>query len=760
MSLEISQWNRNANLNDFDDADGGMKEGMKRSGVNDSGRERMRAHAEYYDDPEFLDLMRDQTTRAPFTVTRLSANVVRITSGAEDVSAKFPTDRRVRMLEAGTPTDTFVAGATYSNPNTDVTVVATVPALIDSITLHHSSTLKKLAFANEVADLAVTPEGFTNADVDAALAIIQAAGSGTLLLLEGTYTIDGAKTITVPIKIIGQGIGVTITKLGATYPDSQVWFFAIPASKTSSMSALTIDGSVGTGAVGVLNAIRAGGADSNFFVDRVEVKDTETTGVIFQAPGLDFFSRFTECRFDNIGTDGAKVEDISTESFSVGFSGCSFNDTGQLVNDSGAIKAAGKVLVDDCIITGLDRGGAAVQRGVWLTERLAVDPNGQDGRFSTVTGCTISGSGQNARGIECDGRRNTVSVNALDMSGSVSRGIFLGGTGGQQDPRGNAITGNVITNANIGIETESSVRDNNLDSNNIYNCTTGLSVRGDNNSHTGNKFRDCGTDIIIQAGSVENAVSAVDSKGATTSLSVLSGADRNYFSALSIKNATTGVSCAGDDNGFDGIECHTVTTGISVAGDDNDFSGINCHSCTKDVVLSGIRNNFTGTRGRNGTHGFDVEATADDNTSQGSVFVNKSVSAIAIAALALRNEFYTPRAIICTADFTDLGTDSVYGLLESTHFTFTGDNFGNVYPGIGADGSRSFKVEIHLPVAGVGVVEFLSGPAGDTSDTTVRTLANGDSVVFPFVPGAGDVFSVEETSGTIGTSDIFITEQL
>lgn len=118
----------------------GAPENMDPGNVNDVLRAIMGGVRRWYDDPEYLDLMRNPTTGAAFTLTRDSDTVLRVVSGTTDMTTPYaPVGRRVKVIG-----DTTVFGritaSSFPNPDTLVTIdgdgAAVLPNNPTSLLIH------------------------------------------------------------------------------------------------------------------------------------------------------------------------------------------------------------------------------------------------------------------------------------------------------------------------------------------------------------------------------------------------------------------------------------------------------------------------------------------------------------------------------------------------------------------------------------------------------------------------------------------------
>ena len=96
---DVFGWLTTASLNNFPAADGGWPEGMKRSDVNDANRINLGAVRRWYEDPEFLNLARSATDGTALTVSKVSANLLRV--AGRNITSVTNADRRVELQISG-----------------------------------------------------------------------------------------------------------------------------------------------------------------------------------------------------------------------------------------------------------------------------------------------------------------------------------------------------------------------------------------------------------------------------------------------------------------------------------------------------------------------------------------------------------------------------------------------------------------------------------------------------------------------------------
>lgn len=178
MSKEVYQWFQTASSNGFA-GDGGMPEGMARSLVNNEARERMRALREFYEDPTWLRLVKNEFTKVRDSATDF--HVLHTAGPAEDATSKFPVGCRLRFTDDDIVfTYGFVDTVAFNTPNTDVTMKMdsgdTIPAGLTDIATHVSRDTREAAFVDTGTDADEVP---LNSDLGTAAYKTEGAG-GTI----------------------------------------------------------------------------------------------------------------------------------------------------------------------------------------------------------------------------------------------------------------------------------------------------------------------------------------------------------------------------------------------------------------------------------------------------------------------------------------------------------------------------------------------------------------------------------------------------
>ncbi len=567
MAREIYEWSRNAAANNFAIADGGMPEGMDRSDVNDSARERMRSVREQLDTGlGWRQIFRNEDGTMMTNAVLPLAATIPISTGSRDMTDLVPVGTRVRLESAtevayGTvfttnyldPTLTLVlrslTGDPFTTGATDVDIgVCVVPEL------------GELAWQDNVSGNYIVPSGFTNTNVADAIALANASG-GTVLLGIGTYDITTMHEIETGVTIMGQGPGsVLAINSGASMTE------CIQCKAGDDGFALRDFTISGQPAVGFMAGVRVEAGASGLSIDRLYMDDLAGVGINIDTDCHDI--SISNCEIGNIQGVGIRVADANTSVYGINIVGCRFYDYGLGITNGAGVKASGEVNISACHFSGLDLAGPAVQRGVWLLEQAAASPNQQDAHNCTVTGCTVTGSGANAIGVQVGGRNNSVSACSVELSGSVSRGIHFEGATGSRNPTKNSVTGCSLQGVNKGIEVGSVSDYNTITGCQINAVSVGVQVSGDNNYVSGCNISD-GVDGVQLDGNF-NVVTGVLLDDQTGDGAIVTG-DNNFVTDLhgrSVTGDVIDVQAGAADNVLSGI--HSISTVGGVITDAGD----------------------------------------------------------------------------------------------------------------------------------------------------------------------------------------------
>lgn len=439
MTRDIATWNTSAPKNNFDVPDG-APERHARNQVNDIKREHMSRIAQMYQDGlEWLDLLRDPDDRSlPYTVTKTGTTTFTVTSGDVDLSSLFNVDRRLQMTTAGAPTDFLhVDSVLHSAPNTTVTVRGALTDGIDGCLLMSISTLGALAFLDVSPGLSyfltatVDEEGFSDA-----LAAAAASTGGTVLLSAGTYELTTGYTIPSNVRLLGMGAGLSTLQWSG---EGGVSLLNIATGVAIESMTLEDTGSAGGG--GDRHMIYSAGAQDGAILHNLELLTPVGNGIFFTGAGIRQNILLDGIEIFRPAWGGIVATDVDTSALPCKMADVSVNNPGF----GGSVTRAGIDTTGPWNITNyscinLDASAPGKPTGVRFGERLAIDPDGQDGRKSTLIGFTISGTGANAVGIQHNGRQNSVVGGSIDLTGGSSVGVLIEGTLGQQQPEMNSIS--------------------------------------------------------------------------------------------------------------------------------------------------------------------------------------------------------------------------------------------------------------------------------------------------------------------------------
>jgi len=578
MAKEVWEYPEAASDMDFDTADGGMPEGMDRDQVNNAARERMRALRNlYYDNLEYLDIMRNPTDGLLYTVSRLSTTVIRIASGANDESAFFKTGRRIKTTTVGVDTDfLFVDSASYSNPNTDVTVTtATVTAGIDGVQLYSAAELGENAFTTGVLGNFTIPQAETAAGIQDAYTSLS-PGGGTILLLGETYNLetqlvfDAAYNVT----ILGQGESSSIMRANDNTDQPETIKVDGGAGGWVRLVGCTVDGNRANQTSGAGDGVLIMDDADQSSMDHLEIIGTRGSGMRVSGSGA---SSITNIEISNIsmrdiGGSGLFSDDANDVNTTVSVVGVYIDGFGletTLSTLNYGIFATGKGWkISGLRCENLNLGGGFTQVGCGFGERLAADPNPQDGRYSVLSSIYVSGTGNNAVGIACNGEQNSVTGGVIRLTGVNSSGVSLNGSGGSRAPKYNVISGMVFSGMNIGVLLSEAADSNVISDLSIFNpITNGVLVQGGDNNKINNVNVDCNNSGIdaFEVGTNASANHFANCKAQNTigSAFLLSGGADTRITDFESYNCDTGIKAAAAATGtrVDGVRASLLAPG-------------------------------------------------------------------------------------------------------------------------------------------------------------------------------------------------------
>lgn len=559
---EIPDWTLvdGSNLNE---ASGGMPEGMRRSNVNDRGREHLGAMRRWYDDPEFLDLMRTAAAVA-LTISKVSDTVVRVT--AANMTGYFNVGRRVRMTD-GASAEVFahVVSAVFAAGNTDVTLDSfsgtgvVVPAGVTTLELHSAKTLGKLAFQSSAFGLYL-PAAATGVAIQAAIDAAYVAGGGIVLLANASYALTAGLVVKDDVVLWGAGprASILVASIGATGD-------VLTMLNRSAAIGVGIDQSAQI--AGTRDAVRVATNGVQVTLEKLYLYQPDRNGIYVGDSNNQQIS-IRDVYIDTPSQDGIVVKDDNDDTREVFISDITVLDTGAGgAVDSYGVRIAGRVDVER-VFARLDRAGPAKQRAVYLVGKNASGL--QRAHRCRVSGVHAEGTGALAVGVEIGGENCTVDGVVAKLTGATSRGIQIDATGGGQVADGNLVRGCVLTGCHIGIQLTADAYDNI-----IADCAvrapilTHVSVAGFRNQIQGLLCTDAGTaeSVSLTGSSSTNSVKGchIRRAGAGTAIAIASGAANNLIQGNSIHNCALGVGIDAASSGtlVQGNAFLTVTDNVS-----------------------------------------------------------------------------------------------------------------------------------------------------------------------------------------------------
>jgi len=707
MTKERSEWYANDGDNDFAVADGGVAEGMKRSDVNDAARARMGATTRWGEPynmagdnglghMEWLDILRDTSDRTPLTLIRTDATHIRVNVGAQGHEKYFKDElatsagkRRIRVTDSRTSptvvTDMFVTDYTYSNPDLDLTVDTTLPATVGAVYLHSMQALDAFAFRSTIPGFYVTPDDFTEAALDVALATLASNGGGVLLLDVGTYEITTAKSLIDPIIILGRGAHATTIKAADSAAISTYMMRTVNDGDGGGLRDLTFDGNRannGTTSAGVIFWVASRVVD--FHIDGTRfIGAGEDALYISNSGGTGDANKTTRiyvdnCTFSDCSRHGIFIQDDYTTDVAYYLSNIDISLIGQTDNNGAGIKAAGQVSINNVQVSGLNRGAGSVQRGIWLVEPTTA-PNLKDARHSTLSNFHVDGTGQDVVGVQIGGHEIAVANGVLTLSGPNAFGVQISDSG-IASPHAVAIDNVVVDDAWVGVQLQPGSHECSVSNTHFKNCFDGIQVQGDRHS-----IRGVTVDSVSRYG-VNVAATASGTHihgvhvyaGADTGVIVFDGAEDTVISGVVVRSATdAGLSIDADDTVVQDCAIFDTPTGIDVLAN------------ATDVKINEIR-----------MHGVATEV-AD----AGSHTIIDAVDGI------------VDRVI-----HEDTSTDAI----PSGTFEWPDLFHGLAWPCLGPNGYRRFDVKlVHTTSGGVGWLRLMSGTGDDALTDDVLTPSPG-----------------------------------
>lgn len=727
MAKEIWEYPAAAADMDFVTADGGMPEGMPRADVNNAARERMRAHRNvYYDNMEWLDIARNPVDGTSFAVSDFSTSIVDIASGATDLTTYFEVGRRVRVFAGGVHFGYFNVSAVSGPSPMRVTLnTDTLPSDTDGIFPFISSQIRAQAFVADPGSDFVVPATKDDAGIAAAYASLTPTG-GTILLETGEYLLDADLTFDGAYNVVIEGHGRGATTVKQKDAGNFTQAFSADGLNGGSMTfrGFTYDGNRANQSSGTGNGfLFKRGADHGLVHD-VEILRARGAGILISgAAGAPHDIDISDVAMTDIGGSGVLSEDSSDDSHSINVTNLLVDSFGQetsILSKNYGIYCTGKGWTMNGIrCIHMDLGGGFTQVGVAFGERLAADPNPQDGRYGSLSNIYCEGTGTDARGIEVNGEHCSVQGGAIQFTGSTSYGVHISGSGGPRSPKYNIVGGLTIQNANIGIHFGSLASFNHVNDCVVYEATTGVELNAADN----------------------NTVSNVDVIGITTATAgfkILGAADSNVLRGCVVSHITgTGFDLdAGSNTKLSKCSVFTVEDGVS------------CGASSTNTICTGFEaNTIAGT------------AFIAITGSTGNVLKNMTWDGTGVAYLDPDDELKFTNvdglvSIVSTSDEATTPGNRVMNLL-----TLSPPPNGNRQYRI----DSIFSIEALATGADTCFMEFNLGPLGTAADTALHVLTfkadfNNDlartaGVHRVMTPIAADIKFSNSMVGGVGTID-------
>jgi hypothetical protein len=564
-------------------APAGFPEGMLRSDVNNSAREMMAAIRRFWEQPEWVNSVKDST------VSFLTPNS--LTVAGTDARLLFQVGRKVRVRSSTSENAyAFVATSTYLSPDTTIVlddfdqegtptpelVVAADANGIDAYFLGGSDAnshgIGPAAFdaGGGGGSVFVVPTADTRLGIQDAIDIAAALG-GIVMLGDVTYPIDQKLVVPSSVQIWGRGPGQTKLLLNANV-DDHVFEIADDAEDVSFFN-MTIDGfqtgqTVTTGTNS--NGINVLNNPSRIFIDRVQVQNCRGHGIGFTGTTTGLLRsvyqvNISNCNIDTVGKDGIHINDANGLNEGILISDCHVRNFG----DSG--------LAADSAV---DASGIYIE-GVSALNNIAIEANSAFPHASFAGACikaartdvggapSVGGTRSQWSNIRIEGNQaGTVSIAGIYLGGdytSVSN-LFVNLTGtGTKIPL-------FISGEGTGVEDSSDCTISNAT---ILSNASGTTLSQTTSNSPRARFHNCnfvGGDQALQIGGIESVVSNCTFKGQTNAsgfaLNFANGADDGYVTSCSFHTITNdAVRISGDNTTVEGCKFKTVTgTGIDVTG--------------------------------------------------------------------------------------------------------------------------------------------------------------------------------------------------
>ena len=598
----FEDWKKTAAAN-TQAAPDGFPEGMLRADVNNSAREMMAAIRRFWEDPEWVNSVKD------YSVTFLSASAVKI--AGTDATALFQKGRKVRVRSASANNAyAFVSSSSYADPDTTVnledfdqtgtpTPVTVVDASTEGIDAYflggdeaNSHGIGSAAFGGGAGSTVfVVPIANTAAGIQTAVNTAAASG-GIVMLGDVTYPISAKIAVPSSVQIWGRGPGQTKLLLDANV-DDHVFEIADDAVDVSIFN-MTIDGNKGNQTAGATGADSHGlnvlNNPSRIFIDRVQVQNCRGHGIGFT--GVDktpttqkvYQVNISNCIIDTVGKDGIHFKDPNGRNTGISISDChirNFGDSGTAADsaaDASGIYIEGMSTLNNIVVEANSTSPHASFDGACL-KAAQTDATGSP---------SLGGLRSQWSNIRIEGAQaGTVGIAGIYLGADHTRvsNVFVNLTGiGTKTPL-------FITGLGAGAEDGS---DCVISDATVLSNASGTTLSKSTSGSPRTTFSNCkflaGTQAL-QIGGIESVVSNCtfsDQTGASPALTFAGGANESFATGCSF-NGITGdaISLASNDTTVEGCKFKTVSGDgieVAVAGTTNSILGNRFDSVTGDNI--------------------------------------------------------------------------------------------------------------------------------------------------------------------------------
>ena len=542
-------------------------------------------------------------------------------------------------------------------------------------------------------------------EINAAIDAVNAAGGGTVFLLEGTFDIDATIDIDANVELIGSGDGTHIKLTDGTNPGSTFNLITEDSNPTNiAVRHLLLDGNDANNTGNIrgiaLSNIEPGitaTAEPSITIDDVTFKD-------YSQYGLYLFV-----------VDNALVTNSTFIDAQEGIITGGDSDRTIITNNQFYTMSARAIRIDDAtsnnVVISNNLIAAALQGIRLFGDNHTVSGNTilnstQNGMYidadnSTITGNSINNSTE-AGILLINSDNNFVGNNSIDTTGASYIGIDV------QASTSNTISGNNILAPGIAAITLNASSNNNLVSGNTVSEQVGTAeffdVFGDNNSIVGNTVN--------------------DTAGDTVGITVDAGADRTYI-ADNVFNKAAGT----DENVVNGGTNTTIANQLDIAGNLELQATASIELLSNTSIGTSNANTLTINAGSSGS-GITLSDASFQNcllTTNGSGVLTCASTGGATAG-SLQNAYQLGNTILATNAEGDIDLT----VSEATNFS------------VDITGTGSFLVQD----SGTNVLSVNngSGVIVDTNDNVVLT-GSIDPTASTAVVGVGTAFTTELVVG-------------